>query len=682
MSRTPGSALFGIIVLAMLFTGGVARAQSQCTTPSLSVGEVEVHSIAASTAGVPVECTFSISTAGTYQVTLTDLGADLSPAAPLQSVELAVTNGNALVGAPLAAAGTLTLSSIKPGTYVLHVVGMPGNVPGSGPIGIVVAASGGAQVASFQQILQLPSQALPNGEGVLQDSFSITSTGSYTVSLNDLQLPQSLSTLTLLLIAQGSATPTLILPTAGNAYQSTLSLAAGTYEIFAVGQAANTVNAGLFSAVVAASGAAPVYGRAVAVGGTMHLGTVPLAAGNYTLHLTDLAFPAALTELGGVLLLSGQPAASLAAAGSQNFAATAGTYDAYGVGTAATAAPGAGSYALQVTPQGSAAPAFDVAQGVTASGSALTAYDFATTIATGGQEMVSLTDFQFPAALTSVTGAAEQRGALLGAPFNSASSASITAAAGPLSLVVFAQAQSAAGLFGIDITPASGPAVFDITQAVGAIFSVQPITITTAGNYSVTASDLGFPATFANFDTIVTRGTSQAGSIFGGGTFNFTATPGTYYVNLIAQPSGSAQAGTYAIEVASAPAAPTVSLTTDESQVSSGSTVNLIWSSQNATSCTASGGWSGTQATSGQMTSAALTHTTTFTLTCKGAGGSASKSASVTVTASGGGGGGSLDCGMLLVLLALFAVRFVIPSSRRLPTVHGAKPQRAGSDLT
>jgi hypothetical protein len=174
---------------------------------------------------------------------------------------------------------------------------------------------------------------------------------------------------------------------------------------------------------------------------------------------------------------------------------------------------------------------------------------------------------------------------------------------------------------------------------VGALFSAKQISITQAGSYSVTAADLGFPANFANFDTVVTQGTKAVGSIYGGGTFNFAASPGNYFLNFIAQPSGSDQAGTYALMVATAPPAPTVNLSVDKPQVSSGSTVDLTWSSQNATICTATGGWSGNQQLSGTATSAALTSDTTFTLSCMGTGGSTMKSASVTVTASSGGGG-------------------------------------------
>ena len=74
---------------------------------------------------------------------------------------------------------------------------------------------------------------------------------------------------------------------------------------------------------------------------------------------------------------------------------------------------------------------------------------------------------------------------------------------------------------------------------------------------------------------------------------------------------------------------PTVLLSVAPSVVASGSTANLNWSSTNATSCSASGGWTGAKSTSGSENSPALTATTSFTLTCTGPGGSASQSVTV-----------------------------------------------------
>jgi hypothetical protein len=86
----------------------------------------------------------------------------------------------------------------------------------------------------------------------------------------------------------------------------------------------------------------------------------------------------------------------------------------------------------------------------------------------------------------------------------------------------------------------------------------------------------------------------------------------------------------------SPPPAPTVTLSANPTTVASGATTALTWSSTNATSCTASGGWSGALATSGSRASAALTVATTFTLSCTGSGGSTQQSVSVAVQGTSG----------------------------------------------
>lgn len=74
-------------------------------------------------------------------------------------------------------------------------------------------------------------------------------------------------------------------------------------------------------------------------------------------------------------------------------------------------------------------------------------------------------------------------------------------------------------------------------------------------------------------------------------------------------------------------------LTAAPTTVASGGASMLTWSSANALSCTASGGWSGAKGTSGSQSTGALTATTTYTLTCTGTGGvSATATATVTTT--------------------------------------------------
>lgn len=80
------------------------------------------------------------------------------------------------------------------------------------------------------------------------------------------------------------------------------------------------------------------------------------------------------------------------------------------------------------------------------------------------------------------------------------------------------------------------------------------------------------------------------------------------------------------------PAVPTVSLNASASTVEQGEDVSLSWTSTNASSCSASGDWSGTKAASGSELQTNLQSDQVFTLTCSGSGGDATDSVSVTVT--------------------------------------------------
>jgi hypothetical protein len=117
-------------------------------------------------------------------------------------------------------------------------------------------------------------------------------------------------------------------------------------------------------------------------------------------------------------------------------------------------------------------------------------------------------------------------------------------------------------------------------------------------------------------------------------------------------------------------------LTLAASSVAVGSSTTISWTSVDATSCTASGSWTGPLATSGSQTiSPTAVGTSTFTLTCLDATGT-SKESTVTLTATAApassGGGGELGSLMLFGLAALTLVRF----TRARVAVNGARRRR------
>lgn len=645
----------GALALAASCVFLCANADTQ--TPLLD----EVHTIAAPTVAVPIEDTFNISNAGTYEITLTDLGAALTPAAPLASVQLAITSGSTVVGTPLSAAGSKSFSA-TPGAYVIHVIGTPGAVPGSGPVGITVTDASHNMIAGFSGTLALPSTAIPQDEAVLQGSFTVSTTGTYQVTLSDLSLPQPLGTLILALTIQGGA----LVTTLSAAGTMPVMLQGGvTYDVFAVGVSTATPPAGLFAVNVSPSGGGnALFSKVTPVGVVAPIASPALASGNYTFKLADLKFPSALTQVEALVTLDGQVVAGpLTATGSTPFAATANTYQVFALGVPSNS--GTGAYSLILQPSSGPA-ALSVARAVSTPGSASTAYSYDGTVPTAGSYALTVADFTYPSPLLAVRAAAVQNGALVGSALTAVGSKNITAAAGPISFLVFVQPGTSGSLFGIDLAPAAGgSAAFATTQGVGELFSEYQLPITAAGNYGVTVSDLAFPAPLASLAVIVTQGTNHIGSIYTGGTFNFPATPGIYFINFVAQPGGAESAGTYALSVG---LGPVVNLQSSAVAVPVGGTVTLTWSSQNSTGCTASGGWSGMQPVSGMATSPAITSATTFTLTCSGVGGSTAQSVKVAVAAtppsSGGGGGGTLDADVLSLLAGMSLLRLLSRTRR------------------
>lgn len=121
-----------------------------------------------------------------------------------------------------------------------------------------------------------------------------------------------------------------------------------------------------------------------------------------------------------------------------------------------------------------------------------------------------------------------------------------------------------------------------------------------------------------------------SGSKSASGTQNFSAltSDATYTLSC----SGDAGSITRSVTVAVAPpSAPTLSLSGNPTSVEYNGTSLMSWSASNATSCSASGGWSGTKGISGAETVGPLTSDTSYTMTCSGIGGSVTRTVSVSV---------------------------------------------------
>ena len=115
--------------------------------------------------------------------------------------------------------------------------------------------------------------------------------------------------------------------------------------------------------------------------------------------------------------------------------------------------------------------------------------------------------------------------------------------------------------------------------------------------------------------TLSTSGTQSTAALTSSTTYSLTCTG----------PGGTSSPASVTVNVT-----PTVTLTASPIAVVAGSASVLSWNASNATSCTASGGWSGTKAISGTQSTGTLAANTTYSLVCAGPGGS-SNVANVTV---------------------------------------------------
>ncbi len=77
---------------------------------------------------------------------------------------------------------------------------------------------------------------------------------------------------------------------------------------------------------------------------------------------------------------------------------------------------------------------------------------------------------------------------------------------------------------------------------------------------------------------------------------------------------------------------PTLTLSATPNAVAAGSSSTLTWASTNVSSCTASGNWSGNQATSGTFSTGSLSQNALYSLTCSGTYGTVSANTAVSVT--------------------------------------------------
>ena len=491
-----------------------------------------------------------------------------------------------------------------------------------------------------------------------QTTFSIPQAGNYDLTITDAAFPAPLASAPqVLLLREADSVTVLMAP-------GPFTVAApGDYQLVIIATAGGAALSGLYGVRVA-SGATIAYQSTQPVGNMAPATPVTIAAaGQYTLTLSDANFPATLGSLAVRLTQGDSIIGSLDAANSVAVNAATGTAQLFAVAMPA-AAEGVGAYRVQLA--SAQQTVFADVRTVDASPNpetpAIYAFSASTAITTGIFQL-TLEDLAFPAAFTSLKAAVTQGGTVVGT-LNTPGSSQFTLQSGPVKVLVAAKPPAAGGnaLFGVTLNSAAAGStnVIESTQGVGGLFRTNTVSITTAGPYDLVLNDLEFPARMATAQLAVTRGTTLIAQIIGGGTVSRQQlTAGTYVLNFLGQPAAAAQYGTYGLKVAESTPQPTVTLTATPASITSGQTTSLQWSSTNATTCSASNGWSGAKSASGTESVGPLNANTTFALSCTGSGGTGTASVTVNVSApstnSGGGGGGAFNLGLLAALGVLFA---------------------------
>ena len=164
----------------------------------------------------------------------------------------------------------------------------------------------------------------------------------------------------------------------------------------------------------------------------------------------------------------------------------------------------------------------------------------------------------------------------------------------------------------------------------------------TASSVNLTASSSSLPfngATTLSWSSINTTGCTASGDWSGSKATSGSQTMSALISNRVFSLSCSGPGGTASdtVNITVAAPSPTLSFSASPGSVSQNGSTTLSWNSTDATSCVASGDWSGNKSISGSESTGSLTIDNQYTLTCDGAGGSVNESVNVTVLLSNNG---------------------------------------------
>jgi hypothetical protein len=650
-----------------------------CSYRAQSATVFETTQLVGATAGddaaLPAPITFEVAAASTYTLTLSDLGLpqELGSLRAIVTRDLAVIAQLEVDYSPASLAPPANKDfDATPGSYRIHVLGIPDTGALAGGFGVLVAPKvGGPALTKHSDMIAAP--AVPDSrQSTLHTTFNVTQAGTYRLQLTDLLFPEALDAAPQVLLLQDAPSGPVIVSLNQGMFDAT----PGTYQLLIRAIASATSLSGLYNVRVdSGDNTAALYVSTQPVGNLPRATDVTItAAGTHALTLTDAVFPASLTSLSAVVTQNGAVLEKLDAAGTKNVVAAQGPAQVY-VHAAPSATEGVGAFSVQLTRAGTEVYANVVPVDASAEPQSPAIYSVESSAAvTAGPYQLQLEDFERPEPL-SLLKAAMTQGAIVRGLLASEGTAQFNLQAGRLKVLVALRlptssnpAESRNALFGLTVTAGGGGTpLLETTRGVGGFFRTHPVVVPAAGPYDLTLQDLAFPDSMRDAMLVITRGTDLIAQIYGSSTVTKQQLgAGTYVLNFLGRPAVGESYGAYGLKIANSPPLPTVTLSAASASVTSGQSTTLNWAATDATTCTASNGWSGAKNTTGSLPTGALTANTTYDLSCTGPGGTGN--ASVTVTVSPPSAGGRRGGGGAMNLLLMGALCFLMGMRRRTRT--------------
>ena len=173
-------------------------------------------------------------------------------------------------------------------------------------------------------------------------------------------------------------------------------------------------------------------------------------------------------------------------------------------------------------------------------------------------------------------------------------------------------ALTAAATYSLTCAGAGGPSFpskVTVNVAPSVTFNASPLVVASGGAATLSWSSSNATACTASgawSGSKPASGTQSTGALTAAGTYSLSCSG----------PGGTSATSSVTVNII-----PAVTFTASPASVASGSASTLAWSSTNATSCAASGAWSGVEPTNGTQSSGALTMPTSYSLACSGPGG-------------------------------------------------------------